>query len=203
MQTFLPYADFERSARALDVRRLGKQRVEVIQIVRALTRPGYGWANHPAVLMWKGYEPALGRYGLTCCRVWSELGFTDSCADTIAHDLSHAGFDGIPGQDQLARTGALPPWLGEEEFHLSHQSVLRSKLPEHYAALFPDAPDGLPYRWPVRSESVLTAERRKAERLLLLQQRADARARIDEDRARRRRSQAAKRGWKTRKTQGR
>ena len=45
VQTFLPYADFERSARALDRKRLGKQRVETIQVVRALTRPGYGWAN--------------------------------------------------------------------------------------------------------------------------------------------------------------
>jgi Pyrimidine dimer DNA glycosylase len=199
MQTFLPYPDFERSARALDIRRLGKQRVEVIQIVRALTRPGYGWANHPAVLMWKEYEPALGCYGLTCCRVWSEFGFADSCAETIAHDLQEAGFDPIPSQDQLARAGALPPWLGDEEFHRSHRSVLRSKLPDHYVPLFPDTPDGLPSRWPVRSESALEAERRKAERLLMLQQRTDARARTEEDRARRRRSRAAKRGWKTRK----
>ena len=51
VQTFLPYPDFERSARTLDPKRLGKQRVETIQVVRALTRPGYGWANHPAVLM--------------------------------------------------------------------------------------------------------------------------------------------------------
>ena len=43
MQTFLPYADFAESARALDQKRLGKQRVEVIQIVRALTRETYGW----------------------------------------------------------------------------------------------------------------------------------------------------------------
>src|SRR5947208_1979490 len=51
MQTFLPYADFERSARVLDRKRLGKQRVETIQVVRALTRPGYGWAvRSPAVL---------------------------------------------------------------------------------------------------------------------------------------------------------
>ncbi|HYN29619.1 MAG TPA: pyrimidine dimer DNA glycosylase/endonuclease V [Dermatophilaceae bacterium] len=41
MQTFAPYADFEATARALDAKRLGKQRVEVIQIVRALTVPGY------------------------------------------------------------------------------------------------------------------------------------------------------------------
>ncbi|MDQ1681515.1 MAG: hypothetical protein QOH99_56, partial [Frankiaceae bacterium] len=35
MQTFLPYADFGASARVLDDRRLGKQRVETLQILRA------------------------------------------------------------------------------------------------------------------------------------------------------------------------
>src|ERR671917_433293 len=64
MQTFTPYADFEQALRTLDLKRLGKQRVEVIQIVRALTVPGYAWSSHPAVLMWKGYEEPLGRYGL-------------------------------------------------------------------------------------------------------------------------------------------
>ena len=62
MQTFLPFSDFDASAHALDVKRLGKQRVETIQIVRALTVPDYGWRSHPAALMWKGYEEALGRY---------------------------------------------------------------------------------------------------------------------------------------------
>ena len=52
MQTFVPFADFEKSMRTLDSKRLGKQRVEVIQIVRALTVPGYAWSSHPAVLMW-------------------------------------------------------------------------------------------------------------------------------------------------------
>ena len=87
VQTFLPYPDFEQSARVLDPKRLGKQRVETIQVVRALTRPTYGWANHPAVLMWKGYEEALGRYGFVCCEVWTERGFGDTCAVTIAADL--------------------------------------------------------------------------------------------------------------------
>ena len=38
MQTFTPYADFEKSLRTLDLKRLGKQRVEVIQIIRAVFR---------------------------------------------------------------------------------------------------------------------------------------------------------------------
>lgn len=48
MQTFLPYASFVDSARALDLERLGKQRVETFQLLRALTAPDHGWRHHPA-----------------------------------------------------------------------------------------------------------------------------------------------------------
>src|SRR3712207_9220014 len=60
MQTFVPVADFEESARLLDSPRLGKQRVETLQILRALELPDYGWASHPAVAMWRGAGPARG-----------------------------------------------------------------------------------------------------------------------------------------------
>ena len=164
MQTFLPFPDFERSARALDAKRLGKQRVEVIQVVRALTRSGYGWGKHPAVLMWKGHEEALGRYGLTCCAVWTELGFGDTCADTITADLREAGVTEIRSEAELRAADVLPTWLGDDAFHRGHQSSLVRKDPDHYRPLFPDTPDDLPYVWPVRSAKVLEAERRKAER---------------------------------------
>src|SRR5215213_5369972 len=95
MQTFIPYSNFAESLRVLDLMRLGKQRVEVIQIVRALTVPGYAWSSHPAVLMWKGYEEALGRYGLTMCDVWIERGFGDTCAATIVADLETFGISSI------------------------------------------------------------------------------------------------------------
>ena len=36
MQTFLPYPDFAESAKVLDNKRLGKQRVECLQIMKAL-----------------------------------------------------------------------------------------------------------------------------------------------------------------------
>jgi Pyrimidine dimer DNA glycosylase len=45
MQTFLPFPSFEESARVLDNKRLGKQRVETMQILKALTLPTYGWKN--------------------------------------------------------------------------------------------------------------------------------------------------------------
>ena len=148
MQTFLPHLDFEQSARALDLRRLGKQRVECIQVVRGLTREGYGWRHHPAVKMWQGHEEALGRYSLTCCEVWTGHGFADTCAATIAADLAEAGVTQVRSQLELASAGALPSWLGDPEFHRAHQSALVRKDPGFYAPMFPGVPDDLPYRWP-------------------------------------------------------
>ena len=199
MQTFLPHADFERSARTLDGKRLGKQRVETIQIVRALTRSGYGWGNHPAVLMWKGFEEALGRYGFACCEAWVELGFGDTCALTIATDLRAAGIEDVRTQPELAVAGALPPWLGDDAVHRSHRSALVRKDPEHYRSLFPDVPDDLPYVWPVRSASVLAAEQRRAETLARRQSRAQEKEQLEAERLHRRRSQAAKKAWRARR----
>jgi hypothetical protein len=199
VQTFLPYADFERSARALDIKRLGKQRVEALQVLRALTRPGYGWANHPAVLMWKGFEEALGRYGLTCCEVWSELGFGDTCALSIAVDLRVAGLSTVRSQLELAAADALPSWLGDSGLHRSHRSALVRKDCEHYGPLFPDVPDDLPYVWPVRSPSALDAEKRRGENQERRREQAMARQRAEAERLHRKRARAAKRGWQTRR----
>lgn len=199
MQTFLPYPDFEQSARTLDAKRLGKQRVETIQVVRALTRPGCGWAHHPAVLMWRGNEEALGRYGFACCEVWTELGFGDTCALTIATDLRTVGIAEVRTQEELAAAGALPPWLGDEELHLSHRSALVRKDPEHYRPLFPDTPDDLPYVWPVRSRAAVEAERRKAAAAVRRRERAVERARAEAQKEHRRRSRAAKKAWRTRR----
>ncbi|MET0729259.1 MAG: MSMEG_6728 family protein [Acidimicrobiales bacterium] len=164
MQTFLPYESFARSAEVLDHRRLGKQRVEVIQIVRALTVPTYAWKSHPAVLMWQGFEEALGRYGMEMVRVWCGRGFDDTCEGTILRDLATAGVRAPRSQAELAADSALPPWLGDPAFHRSHQSSLLRKDPEWYAEHFPDVPADLPYVWPVRSPKVLAAEQRRADR---------------------------------------
>ena len=148
MQTFLPFPDFRRSAEALDGRRLGKQRVEALQVIRALTRPAYGWKHHPVTKMWTGYTEALGAYSLAVTEVWVERGHADTCAATITTDLAEAGI-GVPrNQAELAEAGALPPWLGDEALHRSHRSSLVRKDPEHYRPLFPDVPDDLEYVWP-------------------------------------------------------
>jgi hypothetical protein len=200
VQTFLPHPDFEASARALDQKRLGKQRVETIQVVRALTVADYGWANHPAALMWKGYEEALVRYGLDMCEVWVATGRADTTAATMRADVAAArGITVIRTQPELAAAGELPPWLGDEALHLSHRSALFRKDPDFYRPQFPEDPDDLPYVWPVRSPAVVEAERRRAENAVRREQRAAERLLEEAERARRRRSRAAKKAWETRR----
>lgn len=70
MQTFLPYKDFDKSAAALDNKRLNKQVLEGYQILKVLNNPDprAGWRNHPAVKMWRGFENALFDYILAMVR---------------------------------------------------------------------------------------------------------------------------------------
>lgn len=140
MQTFLPYKDFEASAYVLDRLRLGKQRLEVLQILRALAGESRGWRNHPAARMWSGWEHLLIDYGLAVCTEWRGRGYADSCARKIAEfDL----------QFHAQRDGRAPWWLGDEAFHLSHRSNLVRKKPDWYGPVWPRVPNNLPYVWPV------------------------------------------------------
>jgi len=149
MQTFLPVADFEESARLLDSPRLGKQRVETLQVLRALELPDYGWTSHPVVRMWRGRTPALVAYGLATVRVWRERGFADTTHTLIAEFAPDVV--GVP-QEELARAGMLPSWVGDETVHLSHRSNLLAKEPDFYRPLFQPLfgaePEDLPYVWP-------------------------------------------------------
>lgn len=139
MQTFLPYEDFQRSAACLDDKRLGKQRVECMQILATLTEESDGWENHPAVLMWEGHEGALILYTYEICKEWVARGFKDAIKSSVEE------------YEPIIRDTAWfdPPWMGDEKFHLSHQSNLVRKEPEHYRMYFPDVPDDMDYVWPV------------------------------------------------------
>ncbi|SHH24070.1 hypothetical protein SAMN05443575_3511 [Jatrophihabitans endophyticus] len=138
MQTFLPVPDFAESARVLDDARLGKQRVEAFQIIRALDGVTRGWRNHPAVRMWRGYEPALLRYGLAVCDEWDRRGNADTVRAKLA---DHAREEG--------RRVFLPDWVGDDAVHASHRSNLLRKDPDFYGRYGWSEPADLPYVWPV------------------------------------------------------
>jgi len=138
VNTFLPYEDFYESAKALDYRRLGKQRVEALQILRANLGLTAGWVNHPASKMWKGHEACLAVYGLAMCKEWVGRGFKDSCTDKFK-DLFKQCKQGIISD---------PYWLGDSDLHLSHQSNLLRKDPVYYGRYGWEVSDDLPYVWP-------------------------------------------------------
>lgn len=160
MQTFLPYASFRESARVLDYRRLGKQRVEAMQILRTIRagESAKGWRNHPAVTMWRGHELALCAYGDAMCEEWKGRGYKDS----LRIQFIEAMFEIVGEIDRNAPAidiinQNLPAWLGDERLHLSHQSNLIRKDPEYYKLKFPNAPEGLAYFWVSKEEEYINA----------------------------------------------
>lgn len=135
MQTFLPYPDFKQSACCLDMKRLCKQRVEALQILNTLIDGGR-WKNHPAVLMWAGYEEALASYMTACIDEWVRRGYNNNMIRANCGRVK------------------LPSWFGSEAFHASHRSNLLRKNPEWYKQFGWTESNDLNYVWPVRSKEI-------------------------------------------------
>jgi hypothetical protein len=153
VQTFLPYADYLKSARHLDNKRLGKQRLECKQILLALGVPmgphtpgNSGWARHPAVCMWRGYELSLAVYGMCMCIEWRKRKFKDTLsAEFIA---AYRQLRKVPALIKDSRAKK-PAWLGNTTIHASHRSNLLRKDFNYYSKFgWTERPD-MPYAWPV------------------------------------------------------
>ena len=126
MQTFLPYESFTESAKVLDWRRLGKQRVEGMQVIRAIENPNpQGWKNHPIVIMWTPYVNALKLYTNIIIAEWIKRGYNNNMEIYDTNDI------------------VKPHWLGKEEFHSSHRANLLRKDYEFYSQ----------YKWKENPES--------------------------------------------------
>jgi hypothetical protein len=136
MQTFLPYADFRESLQTLDYRRLGKQRVEAMQLIKAIEqvptldgKPYKGWVNHPATKMWRSYPDALKLYCNIAIEEWIKRGYKNTMLMYSVPD-----------------TVEMPWWLGDKSLHISHQSNLYHKSPSDYPQF---EMEFIPYVWPI------------------------------------------------------
>lgn len=147
MQTFLPSLNFVRTAKILDYKRLGKQRVEGKQILNCLhyrknndfymidkngVRRRRGWIDHKAVLMWEGYEEALKEYINIIITEWINRGYVNNME---LYDIDKSKLE-------------YPHWLGDYDFHASHRSNLLRKKYEFYSKYHWIEPADLPYIWP-------------------------------------------------------
>jgi hypothetical protein len=137
VQTFLPFPDFAASAKVLDVQRLGKQRVENLQILSALIFPSYGWQHHPATGIWRGHARALWLYHNAICNEWTRRGYKDTCKDKF--------FNLLEGRTFLSLE--MPPIVGHEPFHASHRAALLHKNFAHYSQFGWTETPKLEYIW--------------------------------------------------------
>jgi len=129
------------TARNLDDKRLGKQRVEAKQIIRG------SFPYHPATKMWEGHHDALALYGYLMCREWRKRGFADTLQPYF-RELFHR-----------KDTVNWPWWFASDDMVSTHRSKLIRKLPEHYKSLWPDDhlahSYALPYIWPSLEHDML------------------------------------------------
>lgn len=149
LQTFLPYPSFEKSVEVLDYRRLGKQRVEAMQILQSLVsnhclsfpeflkdtviKPlkEYGWGSHAAVKMWVGFEKALAVYFNNCVIEWTNRGYRNN-------------LELIPVECHFE----YPYWIGDDKFHSSHRAALLFKDFSFYSKFGWSESPGIRYYWP-------------------------------------------------------
>lgn len=141
MQTFLPYPDFQKTARVLDDRRLFKQAVEAQQLINLITtgktksgRKFRGYHNHPIVKIWRCCPLALKKY-----------------YNTILSEVRRRGQTKSKLKKYSLPTGPLqyPSWLGNRHFHAAHRAALLVKNFNHYSQFNWKEKPQINYFWPV------------------------------------------------------
>ena len=151
MQTFITDHNLAISARNLDNKRLGKQRVEALQILDCLIRKPNRWLNHPATQMWKGNEGYLLLvYIQKIFYEWSDIRKFKN------HKCLHWSFElfdyMMKVNHQFSVSCNKPDWV-TDKFIEAHRSNLIRKNPDHYKPLFPVTKEGLDYIWPGKLEA--------------------------------------------------
>ena len=168
MQTFLPHADFYKSAHCLDDRRLGKQRVEGYQILKSLSIGPYqrfhdnNWisCDETTYKLLKSMKiKKLVRktpwYNHPATKMWCgyerklreytevvcNAWVSRGFKDTIVEKLKSISC-------QFSKNLSCPNWLGDVSFHASHRSNLLRKHKGWYSKFNWSEPDDLPYVWP-------------------------------------------------------
>ena len=158
MQTFLPYADFKRSAEVLDKRRCWKQVIEAGQILDCLEGKKVGWKNHPAVKMWVGYEGLLAHYH----NVFLEHCLAVHKINTVlryrycpySYGVESKTGNRLVDGERASWEQDKPFWLGQEPFHRAMRSRLVEKDPGFYGPKFLEDKgyNGGKYWWPVMED---------------------------------------------------
>ena len=137
---------FQECVGLLSPERVGRQRVINLVLMNELLI----YPEHPHTLgaqMWKGYEWVLLQYQEVVCDYWDHelAGPRDIGGDDWYYNITQKQYNAyLPKGEQFHE----PPWLGDEELALSHQSYLLREDPAYYRKYFPHRSDSLPLVWP-------------------------------------------------------
>lgn len=118
MMTFIVFGDFVINATFLDNKRLGKQRVEAMQLIDAIEK-GTAWKKHPAAVSWKNHVDGLKYYANCIINEWIKRGFNNTMEFYV-----------------LPETVILPWWTQWSPLHHSHRAMLIRKDPFFYKDKF-------------------------------------------------------------------
>lgn len=151
MQTFFTHENPKHTAKILDYKRLGKQRLETKQILTAIRQKKSGdiymidkngrerlrgWINHPCTDMWFDYEDYLCYYGYIMCKEWIRRGYNDSLKPFFKENMTATSYDSMEK----------PSWVACNKLHTSHRSNLLVKNYDYYRNYF-NVPLGIEYVW--------------------------------------------------------
>ena len=178
MQTFLPFADFSKSAACLDDKRLGKQRVECLQILKALQPPERCPMCQGAKTVSIRWTRGAHQNAVQCprckaegylSRAWSNhpatrmwRGYEHTLIfyiEAVVKEWKRRGFEDNVWRRvneefrdivNAAYSDCMyPPWLGSDKLHSSHRAALLYKSPSHYSQFGWTETPKQDYYWPV------------------------------------------------------
>ena len=158
-RTWVPLEDMTASAATLNQQHIVAQLGEGSIVLRALLEPcdGAGWRHHPAVRMWRGYEPAFVRYLVLHSAEARRRGYYTVNFDRRfttaggAADFFDTNFAVVSAHmpPNLVPASIVMPWWWGGEIHARDRAALVARFPEHYGPIWPDVePLDEPW-WPV------------------------------------------------------
>jgi hypothetical protein len=143
VHTYLPFSDFDQTARALNNLDLNVSITTAATVLNTLHEvdgaPKLG-QNNPLVRMWRTYELQLASYGMSLCEEAARRGIPVVKPDRSLEYFEWHFTNAASGDVKMTR----PEWLNDPRFLNSERRALLVRDAEHYKLIFAvdaDMPD--------------------------------------------------------------
>lgn len=168
MQTFLPYDDVVKTMKCLDYQRLGKQRVEAMQIMKALKQgpkvircydPKQLPAGRKYIHIYNYFPDKLSKYEKYVKTPWFNHPATKMWRDNLdalayyhnacIDEWIARGYNNNMLHIKHKKKFKMPSWFGNKVFHAKHRGTLLSKNKKWYSQFKWKEKAVYDYYWPI------------------------------------------------------